>query len=209
VVPYRAYQVGEAGRYVSGLDLDCADDQEAIEAARQFVDSYDVELWQGSRKVALLLVQRRHRGEDAGVSDRESILEVIRRAYDARGKGDLDALMAAFHQDAVFTLIGDKKALEVTGSVHGHDAVREALRDFIATFDFVDRQILSEVVEGDRAAVHSCIVVRYGPTRQTWSADVLDLLTFKDGKIIELIEFADTAQIRDMMSRAAESRPVA
>jgi ketosteroid isomerase-like protein len=90
----------------------------------------------------------------------------------------------------------------VTGSALGHDHVREALRDFISTFDFVDRQILSEVVEGDRAAVHSCIVVRYGPTKATWSADVLDLFTFKDGKIIELIEFADTAQIRDVMSRS-------
>jgi ketosteroid isomerase-like protein len=134
------------------------------------------------------------------MANREAILEVIRRAYDARGKGDLDALMEAFHPEAVFTLVGDKKALEVTGSVHGRAGVREALRDFIATFDFVDRHILSEVVEGDRAAVHSCIVVRYGPTKETWTADCLDLLTFKDGKIIEMIEFADTAQIRDKMS---------
>ena len=106
----------------------------------------------------------------------------------------------------VFTLIGDKTALEVTGSVHGRDDVRKALREFIATFDFVDRQILSEVVEGDRAAVHSCLVVRYGPTRETWTADCLDLLTFKDGKIIELTEFADTAQIRDKISGAVKDR---
>ena len=138
---------------------------------------------------------------EALMGNRQAILEVIRRAYDARGRGDLDGLMEAFHPEAVFTLVGDKKALEVTGSVRGYDGVREALRDFIATVDFVERQILSEVVEGDRAAVHSCLVVRYGPTRETWTADVLDLLTFKDGKIIELIEFADTAQIRDMISR--------
>jgi len=201
VASYRAYQVGKNGFYISGLDLDYAEDEEAIEAAKQFVDEYDVELWQGSRKVALLLVQRRY-WEGGEMGNRQATLEVIRRAYEARGKGDLDGLMAAFHQDAVFTLMGDRKALEVTGSAHGHDHVREALRDFISTFDFVDRQILSEVVEGDRAAVHSCIVVRYGPTKATWSADVLDLFTFKDGKIIELIEFADTAQIRDVMSRS-------
>jgi ketosteroid isomerase-like protein len=132
---------------------------------------------------------------------REAILEVIMRAYEARAEGDLDALMAVFHPDAVFTLVGDEKSLEVSGSVHGHDSVREALRELIATFDFMDRQILSEVVEGDRAAVHSCVVVRYGPTRETWTADCLDLFTFKAGKIIELVEFADTAHIRDVMSR--------
>jgi hypothetical protein len=35
-------------------------------------------------------------------------------------QGDLEALMATFHPDAVFTLVGDKRALEVTGIVHGH-----------------------------------------------------------------------------------------
>jgi ketosteroid isomerase-like protein len=138
------------------------------------------------------------------MGNREVVLDVMRQAYEARNRGDLEGLMAAFHSDAVFTLVGDKKALEVTGSVHGHDRVREALRGFIANFDFVERQILSEVFEGDRAAVHSRLVVRYGPTKETRTTDVLDLLTFKDAKIIELIEFADTAQIRDMISGASK-----
>jgi ketosteroid isomerase-like protein len=138
------------------------------------------------------------------MGNREVVLDVMRQAYEARNRGDLEGLMAAFHSDAVFTLVGDKKALEVTGSVHGHDRVREALRGFIANFDFVERQILSEVFEGDRAAVHSRLVVRYGPTKETRTTDVLDLLTFKDAKIIELIEFADTAQIRDMISAASK-----
>jgi ketosteroid isomerase-like protein len=140
------------------------------------------------------------------MGNREVILDVIKQTYEARGRGDLEGLMTAFHPDAVFTLVGDKRALEATGSVHGHEGVREILRGFIATFDFVERQILSEVVEGDRAAVHSRLVVRYGPTKETRTADVLDLLTFKDGKIIELTEFADTAQIRDMISGVSDDR---
>jgi ketosteroid isomerase-like protein len=202
---YRAYEIGEDGHYVSGLDLDCPDDEEAIESAKQFVGKFDVELWQENRKVVLLLVQRHFGGRGIKAGNREAILEVIKRAYEARGRGDLEGLMQAFHRDAVFTLIGDKKALDVTGTFHGHDQVREALRDFISSFDFLDRLILSDVIEGDRAAVHSCIVVRYGPTKETWTADCLDLFTFKDGKVIELVEFADTAQIRDVIS----SGPVA
>ncbi len=135
---------------------------------------------------------------------REVIRDVVRQAYEARGRGDLEGLMAAFHPDAVFTLVGDNKSFDLAGSVHGHDRLREALRGFIANFDFAERQILSEMVEGDRAAVHSRLVVRYGPTKETRTTDVLDLMTFKDEKIIELIEFADTAQIRDMISGASE-----
>ena len=91
------------------------------------------------------------------MGNRETVLEPIRRAYAARDRGDLDGLMAAFHPDAAFTLIGDRKALDVAGSVQGHRGVRETLGGFIATFQFVERHILSELVEGDRAAVHSPI----------------------------------------------------
>jgi ketosteroid isomerase-like protein len=134
---------------------------------------------------------------------RETVLEPIRQAYAARDRGDLDGLMAAFHPDAAFTFVGDRKAVEIAGSVQGHPGLREALGGFIANFQFVERQILSELVDGDRAAVRSRLVVRYNPTNQTRTTECLDLLRFQDGKIIELIEFADTALVRDMMSSAS------
>jgi hypothetical protein len=58
------------------------------------------------------------------------------------------------------------------------------------------REIPSEVVEGDRAAVHSRLVVRHKPTGATHTTDVIDLFTFQDGKIIELVEAADNALIK-------------
>lgn len=100
----------------------------------------------------------------------------------------------------MFNLVGDKTALEVAGSVRGHRDLRETPGAFIATFDFVERKILSDLIEGDRAAAHSRLVVRFKPTGETRTADVLDLLRIQDGKIIELIEFADTALIREMIS---------
>jgi ketosteroid isomerase-like protein len=139
------------------------------------------------------------------MENRETMLELIKRAYSARGRGDLEGLMAVFHPEAAFRLVGDQKALEVAGSVQGHGSLREALGGFIATFQFVERQILSEVVEGNRAAVHSRLVVRHTPTNTTRTTECLDLLRYQEGKIIELIEFADTALIRDMMSSASET----
>jgi ketosteroid isomerase-like protein len=134
------------------------------------------------------------------MGNRETVLEPIQQAYAARARGDLDDLVAAFHPDGVFTLVGDRKALDVAGSVQGHRSLREALGSFIATFHFVERQILSELVEGDRAAVHSRLIVRYNATNETRTTECVDLLKIQDGKIIELIEFADTALVRDMMS---------
>jgi hypothetical protein len=51
---YRAYLVGHDDHYISVVDLDCADDEAALEAAKRLVDGHDFELWQGNRKVVRL-----------------------------------------------------------------------------------------------------------------------------------------------------------
>jgi hypothetical protein len=96
------------------------------------------------------------------------------------------------------------KAVQKGGYCRPHRSLRETFDRFIAAFKFVDRQILSEVVEADRAAVHSRLTVQYNDKTRT--TECLDLFKFQDGKIIELTEFADTALIQDLMSGATESR---
>jgi hypothetical protein len=50
---YRAYHLDRTRRVIDRLDLSCADDQDAKEQGTQLVYEYDVELWQGSRKIAV------------------------------------------------------------------------------------------------------------------------------------------------------------
>jgi ketosteroid isomerase-like protein len=134
------------------------------------------------------------------MADREAMLDTIYRAYDARGKGDIEGLMGTFHPDAVFELKGDKAALDVAGAVHGHSIVRAALSGFIEGFEFMRRDIIDAIVEGDRASVHSRLKVRFIPKDTVFTSDVLDKFRFRDGKIIELVEFADTALIKKVLS---------
>ena len=50
---YRVYIVDSDGHfYSSAVPLECADDSEAMEKAKRFVDGHDVELWQRDRKIA-------------------------------------------------------------------------------------------------------------------------------------------------------------
>jgi ketosteroid isomerase-like protein len=134
------------------------------------------------------------------MASREAMLDTIYRAYDARGTGDIEGLMAAFHPNAVFELKGEKDMLEVAGAVQGHQNVRAALAGFIKTFEFVKRDIVDAMVDGDRAAVHSRLKVRFIPKGVVFTSDVLDTFRFEDGKIIQLVEFADTALIKTVVS---------
>ena len=49
---YRVYVIGVFGGFIKSVDLSCADDSAAIEAAKQLIDGHDIELWQQDRKVA-------------------------------------------------------------------------------------------------------------------------------------------------------------
>jgi ketosteroid isomerase-like protein len=136
------------------------------------------------------------------MTDRKTIEAVIDRCYAARQKGDIETLMAAFDADAVFELAGSKELVPAAAAARGHQAIRETMTALIAVFDFIDRDIISMVVDGERAAVHSRVKIKFVPRDRTFTTDLLDSFHFRDGKIVELLEFADTALIRDLMSPA-------
>jgi hypothetical protein len=51
---YRAYIIDRDNRVASYKPIDADTDAEALEAARQFVDGYDVEVWYLDRKIGRL-----------------------------------------------------------------------------------------------------------------------------------------------------------
>jgi hypothetical protein len=51
---YRIYTIGRFGHFSSAEDIECADDQEAIQKAQQAVNVCDVELWEQRRFIARL-----------------------------------------------------------------------------------------------------------------------------------------------------------
>ncbi|HEY0567760.1 MAG TPA: nuclear transport factor 2 family protein [Xanthobacteraceae bacterium] len=134
------------------------------------------------------------------MTSREAMIETINRAYKARDKGDLESVMSAFHPNAVFELKGEKDVLEIAGPVQGHQSVRAAMAGFIAIFEFMKRDIVETMVDGDRVAVHSRLTIRFVPRDVVVTTDLLDRFRFEDGKIIELVEFADTALIKSLVS---------
>jgi hypothetical protein len=46
--------LGQDGHFINGVALDCADDAAAIDSAKKYADEYDIEVWDGKRKVATL-----------------------------------------------------------------------------------------------------------------------------------------------------------
>ena len=133
------------------------------------------------------------------MTNRETIKTLVDQAYEARRKGGLEPLIAFFHPDARFTIAGDDKLTAPATTVKGHAALRQALAPLIAGFEFVQRDVVNLVIEGDRCVCHSRVKLRFIPKDRTVTTDLIDLFKFDDGKIVEFTEFADTALINDLM----------
>jgi ketosteroid isomerase-like protein len=134
------------------------------------------------------------------MASRDEMMKTILRAYEARGKSDMDGLMDAFHPNARFEIKGDRNLLEVAGAVEGGPNVRKALAGLTQAFEFLEREIVNAVIEGDRAAVHSRVKIRFVPKDITLTTDVLDTMRFENGKIVQFEEFADTALIKSLVT---------
>jgi ketosteroid isomerase-like protein len=131
--------------------------------------------------------------------DREEITKVIEQAYEARRTEDMEGILRLFHPDGKFELAGSKDVTAVAGVAKGHQEVRTALVGLIANFEFIQRDIVSILIDGDRASVHSRVKLRFVPKDRTVTTELLDLWKFENGKIVELVEFADTAFVNVLM----------
>lgn len=129
--------------------------------------------------------------------DRHSILQTIQDAYAARVRGDIDGVMRAFAAGANFQINAAPSLAHMTEDA---DALRKAMSQLIATFTFSDLEILDSIVEGPKAAVRLSFTVQAKPTGKTVKTEVLDLFEFKDGKIVAMTQFCDTAVAAQLLA---------
>jgi len=132
------------------------------------------------------------------MTDRATLQALIEQGYAARQKGDVEAILALFHPDGRFHLMGAAQFTPVCGLAAGQDALRAAMGGLVAGFAFLQRDIVSLLIDGEQAAVHSHVTLRAVASDKTVTTDILDLWKFRDGKILELVEFADTALINSL-----------
>jgi ketosteroid isomerase-like protein len=131
--------------------------------------------------------------------DREAIKALIDQAYEYRRPKHIEGIMSLFHPDARFELAGSKALTAVAGVSQGHQELRTTLARLIANFEFEQREIVNIVIENEQAVVHSRVRLRFIPKNFAVTTDLVDIWKFDNAKIVELVEFVDTALINDLV----------
>ena len=127
--------------------------------------------------------------------DRETALGIVRRAYAARASGNKVELARFWSEGAHFEIVGDNSLLPEVMRVR---PPLDTLDRLIDQFVFSDLTELDSVVEGNRVVVRWLVTItaRGLEPRTTQLLDLIDLNN--DGKIVRLLQFADTALIRHL-----------
>ena len=133
------------------------------------------------------------------MSDRSQIERVLKEAYAARKRGDVDGILRLFSVDAHFQMAGSISASPMPLRTAGTTEFRTALDRLIRTFEWVDQEILRMLIDGSRAAVHWRGKIRSTVTGETVDTELVDIVEFKDDRIVSFIEFCDTALATRLM----------
>jgi len=128
---------------------------------------------------------------------------IVRQIFKARAEGDLERLMSFLGDSCVFRIAGSRHLAPLTDPVVGSAALRATMRHFIDTWEMKALEIVDIHVEGDVALVHRSGQMRHGTTH--FDTEVMDKMTFDNGKLIECVEFIDTLQAASLLNIATIS----
>ena len=121
-------------------------------------------------------------------------LEVVRRLYDAFGRGDLEEMLAALDPDVSWRTPGAPD-LPTAGLRQGIPAVREFFGLLLNTFDIADFQPQDFLAADDKVVVLG--TSREGPKGSGRLVNLrwVHVFTFRNGRIVAFEEPADVSEL--------------
>ena len=127
------------------------------------------------------------------MSSRADIERLLKEAYDARQRGDIEALLRLFSDDVRFQVAGAQAERGVAAEVSGREQFRSLLVELIRSFELLDHKILAMTVDGESATVHWRAKFRSAATGEEVDTELVDVIKIKGDRITSFIEFCDTA----------------
>ena len=121
--------------------------------------------------------------------NRLEIEQLLKELYAARTEGQLDRLCSLFAPDASFKIAGASDGKPIAITARGTAEIRAWLSVMLKTFKLSRFQMLSEVIEGARAAAHWRVDIHSKITGVVVPTELVDLVEVSGGRITAYREF--------------------
>ena len=132
----------------------------------------------------------------------EDNLDVIRRGYDAFGRGDINTLLESFDEQVTWVTPGPRE-LATSGRRPGRQEVAEFFASVNELFDIQRFEPKEFVAERDRVVVLGSETARARSTGNVVETDWVHVFTFRNGKVVAFQEFFDTAAVVAALTAAS------
>jgi ketosteroid isomerase-like protein len=123
------------------------------------------------------------------MTERRDVELLLRELHAARVAGQLDRLCALFAPAAHFRIAGTSDGKPVAIDVTGSGEIRPWLSMLVKTFRLSGYQLLSSVIDGQRAAMHWRVDIHSRITGSRVATELVDLVETQDQLITSYIEF--------------------
>lgn len=133
------------------------------------------------------------------MSSREEIEGLVLQLQAARDTQSTERTLACMDQSCTFRVVGTDGLGPLTAVNDTPEKLRSAATALIDVWDLSGLRNVSIHVDGNTALVHRAGTVMYKPTGVTMPSELMEKIVFKDGKIVEYLQFADTYLIASTM----------
>jgi ketosteroid isomerase-like protein len=121
-------------------------------------------------------------------------LEIIQDAYEAFGRGDIDAVLSVEDPNTELELAGPQE-IPWAGTFRGHDGAKAYFAAIAEEAEFDAFEPQTFLADGDRVVVLGVEKVRSKRTGRSYENHWVHAFTLTGGKIIRFREYADTASV--------------
>ncbi len=135
------------------------------------------------------------------VSGTAVLKEKLSHLYAARRRGEADVFAAGFAEDGVFHILGDSRLIPEAGPRQGRRAVASVINQCYRNYEYVDALVVDVIADINHACIRRHLTLRSRETGAVGDFDVMDFIRFRDGEIVELVQFIDTASLAVLCGR--------
>jgi len=132
-------------------------------------------------------------------------IDVVRRGYEAFGRGDMDALLALFDPDIEWTTAAPPD-LPVGGTRRGREAVAAFFREVDEMFDIERFEPREFIAQGDQVVVLVDETSRIKATGHRFDFKWAHVFRLRDGKVVSFQEYGDTSALVDDLRSVGKVR---
>jgi len=165
---------------------------------------FENSLWRGVKSSWFLITaDNKTTQQDREVDvTRDDARRVVTTMLDARLKGDVDQMMHHFDDNCNFAFAGSTPPGTLARKSVSRKEMSAQLAALVAEWPWTKYELEEFVFDDDVAVLVVTQHITHSPTGNKDVAEVVDIIRFKNGKIVAMREYIDTARAERLIKKS-------